>query len=101
MAKNAYVGVGGKARKVKEIYVGLEPPTGFSRWVVPVVAVGSQMSTGPMSQESVSTTDAQTWTEDKLPEQQWWTRIAYGDGRFIVVSGYSAASNVAAYALVD
>ena len=65
------------------------------------VAVGNQMSTGSASQESVSTTDAQTWTAYKLPEQQNWTRAAYGDGRFVVVSGYFTPANAAAYALVN
>lgn len=89
MAKNAYVGVGGKARKVKGIYVGIN---GKARRVVK----GYVGVNGIARQFWPNGKSIGEWKRSTLPATQQWSAVTYGNGRFVAVStegGVAYSSN--------
>ena len=84
MAKGAYIGVGGVARKVKNIYVGVD-------------GVARKVKKGYIGVNGVARlfySSGLDWIETTMPTSAYWESIAYGNGRFVAVT---SSGNVSAY----
>lgn len=46
---------------------------------------------------AITSPDGITWTQRNLPSVKNWSSVAYGNGRFVAVSGYTSFSTSAAY----
>jgi len=79
MAKKGYIGVGGRARKIKKLYVGIN---GIAREVKKAY-VGINGVTELFFQKGAS------WKEVSLPYEINWSAITYGASKFVAVANAS------------